>query len=301
MVTSELAERLRGGVERVIAGNERTSFAFLDRAASANGHILIEGVPGNGEDALRAHVRGAARRAVPAHPVHARPDARRRRRHDRLQSADGASSRCGAARSSRTCCSPTRSIARRRKRKSALLEAMEERQVTIDGESQAAAGALHRVRHAESRSSSRAPIRCPKRNSTASSCARAPRIRAKPRSARCSRAAPPASTRAISRGAGVDAVASAEDVLAAQRDVRAVYVSEALQGYVYAIVARDARVERSRARREPARGARAARRGASGGGDRRPRVRDARRREGRRAARARRTASSCGPRPKSRA
>jgi MoxR-like ATPase len=39
-------------------------------------------------------------------------------------------------------------------------------------------------------------------------------------------------------GAGVVAVASADEVLAAQREVRTVFVAPALQGYVYAIVAR---------------------------------------------------------------
>ncbi|MBD5605650.1 MAG: AAA family ATPase, partial [Candidatus Eremiobacteraeota bacterium] len=45
MAASELARRLQDGVDRVIVGNERTSFAFLV-ALLGNGHILIEGVPG---------------------------------------------------------------------------------------------------------------------------------------------------------------------------------------------------------------------------------------------------------------
>jgi MoxR-like ATPase len=38
--------------------------------------------------------------------------------------------------------------------------------------------------------------------------------------------------------AGVAAVASADEVLAAQQDVRTIYIAPALQGYVYAIVSR---------------------------------------------------------------
>ena len=54
------------------------------------------------------------------------------------------------------------------KTQSALLEAMQEAQVTIEGAVVPARPAVPRDRHAESRSSSRAPIRCPRRSSTAS-------------------------------------------------------------------------------------------------------------------------------------
>ena len=46
----------------------------------------------------------------------------------------------------------------------ALLECMEERQVTVDGVRHDLSHGLHRVRDAESRSSSRARIHCPKRS-----------------------------------------------------------------------------------------------------------------------------------------
>ena len=42
---TELARRLRAGIERVVVGNERTIFAFLI-ALLGGGHILVEGVPG---------------------------------------------------------------------------------------------------------------------------------------------------------------------------------------------------------------------------------------------------------------
>ncbi len=57
------------------------------------------------------------------------------------------------------------------KTQSALLEAMEERQVTVDAAHLPLAPTVHGDRHPESRSSSRAPIRSRKRSSTASSCA----------------------------------------------------------------------------------------------------------------------------------
>ena len=53
---------------------------------SAEGHVLLEGVPGIGEDAARARrSRRASSLQLRAHPVHARPDARRRHRHEPLR------------------------------------------------------------------------------------------------------------------------------------------------------------------------------------------------------------------------
>ena len=68
---------------------------------------------------------------------------------------------------------------------SALLEAMEERQVTIGGTHLPAAAAVPRARHARTRSSSRGRTRCPKRRWTASS-------------SRCSSTTPPTPTSARS-------------------------------------------------------------------------------------------------------
>ena len=51
----------------------------------------------------------------------------------------------------------------------ALLECMEERQVTVDGVRHELVVVFQRVRDAESRSSSRARIRCPRRSSIDSS------------------------------------------------------------------------------------------------------------------------------------
>ena len=47
----------------------------------AGGHCLLEGVPGPGQDLAGALARAGAGAAVPAHPVHPRPDAQRHPRH----------------------------------------------------------------------------------------------------------------------------------------------------------------------------------------------------------------------------
>ena len=62
-----------------------------------------------------ARVAARARLRVPAHPVHARPAARRPRRHADLQPGRAHVLAPRRARSSRTSCSPTRSTARRRR------------------------------------------------------------------------------------------------------------------------------------------------------------------------------------------
>ena len=55
----------------------------------AQGHLLIEGVPGPREDADDQDDRGGARRLVLAHPVHARPRPLRPRRHAHLPGRRG--------------------------------------------------------------------------------------------------------------------------------------------------------------------------------------------------------------------
>ena len=57
------------------------------------------------------------------------------------------------------------------KTQAALLEAMEERQVTVDGRRAPLPDAVHRRSPRRTRSSTRAPTRCPRRSSTAS-CSR---------------------------------------------------------------------------------------------------------------------------------
>ena len=72
------------------------------------------------------------------------------------------------------------------KTQAALLEAMQERQVTIEGVTHPLPARSSSSRR-RTRSSTRAPIRCPRRSSTASCCASASAIRARATSGRCFR------------------------------------------------------------------------------------------------------------------
>ena len=72
------------------------------------------------------------------------------------------------------------------KTQSALLEAMEEQQVSVENETRALPRAVLRDRHAEPDATSSAPIRCPSRSSTASCCASRSATPTAPPSARCS-------------------------------------------------------------------------------------------------------------------
>ena len=73
-----------------------------------------------------------------------------------------------SARSSPTWCSPTRSTARPPRCRAALLEAMQERQVTIGDDDPPRCPTRSSSWRRRTRSSRRAPTRCPRRSSTAS-------------------------------------------------------------------------------------------------------------------------------------
>ena len=67
-------------IKRVIVGQD----AMLERllvSLLAGGHVLLEGVPGPGQDAHGQDARGVAGRHLRPHPVHPGPRARRPRRH----------------------------------------------------------------------------------------------------------------------------------------------------------------------------------------------------------------------------
>ncbi len=109
-VTTEVGLRIVGNEELL----ENTVTALL-----AGGHVLLEGIPGVGQDQPRAHAGGRSAPEVLAHPVHAGPDAGRHRRHEHRAGARARrrrSSSSSRARFSRTSCSPTKSTARRRRR-----------------------------------------------------------------------------------------------------------------------------------------------------------------------------------------
>ena len=108
------APRARGRPLRVQARRRRPgrdARAPARRAAHRRPRAA-RGRPRPGQDADRAHAGDRARRQLQPHPVHARPRARRPRRHAASGSRATARSRPSSAPCSPTCCSPTRSTAR---------------------------------------------------------------------------------------------------------------------------------------------------------------------------------------------
>jgi len=232
---TELARRLQAGVDRVIVGNERTSYAFLI-ALLGNGHVLIEGVPGT---AKTLFVRTfAALLGAPFRRIQFTPD---------LMPADIVGT---------TVFNPqTAEFTLRRgpiftsivladeinrtppKTQSALLEAMEERQVTIDGSSEPLPP-LFLVCATQNPIEFEGTYPLPE--------AQLDRFFVRARTTYPSeseerellaRSAAGFDARDLAT-AGVEAVAGADDVLAAQHDVRSIFVAPALQAYMYQIVAR---------------------------------------------------------------
>ena len=232
---TELARRLQDGVDRVIVGNERTSYAFLI-ALLGNGHILIECVPGT---AKTLFVRTfAALLGAPFRRIQFTPD---------LMPADVVGT---------TVFNPqTAEFSLRKgpiftsllladeinrtppKTQSALLEAMEERQVTIDGDTQPFSG-LFVVCTTQNPIEFEGTYPLPE--------AQLDRFFVRARTAYPSETEERALLARSAAGfdardlgtAGLVQVATADDVLAAQADVRKIYVADSMQGYIYAIVAR---------------------------------------------------------------
>jgi len=235
MAPSELARRLQDGVDRVIVGNERASFAFL-LALLGDGHILIEGVPGT---AKTLFVRTfALLLGAPFRRIQFTPD---------LMPADVVGTNVFNPQTAEfslrrgpifTSVLLADEINRTPpKTQSALLEAMEERHVTIDGETQPLPE-LFVVCATQNPVEFEGTYPLPE--------AQLDRFFVRARTgypsetqerALLARAAAGFDARDLA-GAGVAQVAQPSDVLDARRAVRSVFVSEALQGYVYAIVAR---------------------------------------------------------------
>ena len=104
------------------------------------------------------------------------------------------------------------------------------------------------------RSSTRAPTRCRRRSSTASCCASASATRRARTSGACSQRRLERRTDEIE----LEPVVDRETLLAMQRALEQVHVSESVGLYIVDVVARDAREPERPGRREPARDARAA-------------------------------------------
>ncbi len=232
---TEIAQRLRTGIEQVVVGNEASVYAFV-LAALGNGHILLEGVPGTAKTLLVRTV--AALLSIEFRRIQFTPD---------LMPSDVVGT---------TVFNPkTAEFSLRRgpiftnvlladeinrtppKTQSALLEAMEERQVTIDGRSEPLEGAF---------------IVCATQNPIEFEGtyplpeAQLDRFFVRARTGYPAEAQERA---LLARGArGIDArelvastirpIASEADLLAAQREIRTIFVADALQGYIYAIVAK---------------------------------------------------------------
>ena len=232
---TDLARRLQDGVDRVVVGNEAASYAFLI-ALLANGHILIEGVPGT---AKTLFVRTfAALLGAPFRRIQFTPD---------LMPADVVGT---------TVFNPgTAEFSLRRgpiftsllladeinrtppKTQSALLEAMEERQVTIDGETS-------RLPQLFVVCATQNPIEFEGTYPLPEAQLDRFLVRARtqyPTEAQerdlLARSAAGFDARDLST-AGLVQVAEASEVLAAQAEVRRIFVSPGVQGYVYALVAR---------------------------------------------------------------
>jgi MoxR-like ATPase len=231
----ELARRLRAGIEQVIVGNDRTAFAF-QVALLGGGHILVEGVPGTAKTLfvrLLAALLGVEYRRIQFTPDLMPSDVvgtsvfNPKTTEFSLRRGPIFTNLLLADEINRT---PP-------KTQSALLEAMEERQVTIDGEAHALEG-LFMVCATQNPIEFEGTYPLPeaqldrffvRANTEYPSASEERDLLA--------RAAAGFDARDL-RAAGVSPVASADDVLAAQRAVRAVHVSPSLATYIQAIVAR---------------------------------------------------------------
>jgi MoxR-like ATPase len=227
-----VAQRLRAGLERVVEGNEGPAFGVLV-ALLAGGHLLLEGVPGTAKTLIvrvLARLLGAEFRRIQFTPD--------------LMPADIVGT---------TVFDPARGTFTLRrgpiftnlvladeinrtppKTQSALLEAMEERQVTIDGETHPIAAPFF-VCATQNPIEFEGTYPLPE--------AQLDRFIVRARTGYPS----PAQERALLarsvagfdardlHAAGVEAVVSAAEIVAAQHAVRAIHVEPAVQDYVLAL------------------------------------------------------------------
>jgi MoxR-like ATPase len=231
---TEVARRLQAGLERVVVGNERTVFALLV-ALLAGGHILLEGVPGTAKTLLirlLARLLGLEFRRIAFTPDLMPSDVVGTNVFD-PRSATFALRRGPVFTNLLLADEINRTPP---KTQSALLEAMEERQATIDGEG-------HVLPQPFMVCATQNPIEY--EGTYPLPEAQLDRFLLRSRTtypspdqerALIARAVDGFDARDLD-AAGVTTVASGADIVAAQSGVRAVFLSTSLQGYVYAIVA----------------------------------------------------------------
>ena len=156
---------LREQIGRVVIGQKY----LVDRivtGVAANGHILLEGVPGPGQDAHGENAGGLHPNRVPASAVHARSAARGHHRHADLQSAlRRVHDKLGPIFANLILADEINRAPA--KVQSALLEAMQERQVTI-GETTYPLSDPFLVLATQNPLEQEGPTRCRRRSSIAS-------------------------------------------------------------------------------------------------------------------------------------
>ena len=128
-----LAEAIRAEIAKAVVGQETTVELMLVALFAGRPHPA-RGAAWHSQDPSSAQLRPGGRPRLRANPVHARPDARRHHRREPVQLPDvqlHADPRADLHRAS----AGGRDQPTPPKTQAALLEAMQERQVTIDGES----------------------------------------------------------------------------------------------------------------------------------------------------------------------
>ena len=119
-------------MERAVVG-KREALELVLLGFLADGHVLIEDFPGLAKTLIARSFAQVSAMRFRARPVHARPDAFRTSPARRSSTSERATSSSGRARSSRNLLLGDEINRAPPKTQAALLEAMQERQVTIEG------------------------------------------------------------------------------------------------------------------------------------------------------------------------
>ena len=162
----DVFRKLAQNIEKVMRG-QPAAIRELLAAFAAGGHVLLEDYPGTGKTTLAKALARVIGARLQARAVHARPAALGHPRRLGLQPARPGVPFPRRPGLHQRSCSPTRSTAPRPRTQSALLEAMAEGQVTVEG-ARRARPSCSSSSPRRTRWSSAAPIRCRRRRWTAS-------------------------------------------------------------------------------------------------------------------------------------